>query len=214
MFLIVSRSLMSEVGIFHSELCWVTRPLRPRGWSLKTHLDQKSEGACVGFAWAHELAAVPIKISVNNETGREIYKEAQTIDEWPGEGYEGTSVLAGAKIVKQRGYMTEYRWCFSGHDVRLALAYHGPVVFGINWFEGMLATDPHGYIHPTGAVLGGHAIVGIAVHTASSKIVLQNSWGEDWGIGGRCYLSWPDLDKVLAQQGECCVPIARRSTDG
>lgn len=185
------------------------RVVRARGWSLKTQLDQGAEGACVGFAWSHELAAVPRKISVTDETARQVYYRAQQLDPWEGENYEGTSVLAGAKTVQEQGHMTEYRWAFTLNEVLLALAYQGPVVFGLNWYYGMMDTNTEGYIHPTGTVMGGHAIVGIAIHTATKRIVLQNSWGGNWGNKGRCYLSWDHLDQLLQDDGECCVPVGR-----
>lgn len=186
-----------------------TRTVRSRGWSLRTYLDQGAEGACVGFAWAHELAAIPRKVTVSDEHARNIYRRAQQLDIWPGEAYSGTSVLAGAKAVQEQGHLTEYRWAFGLTDTLLALGYHGPVVFGLNWHRGMMATDPKGYIHPTGELMGGHAIVGIAVHAATKRIVLQNSWGPNWGNKGRCYLGWDDLDRLLKDDGECCIPVQR-----
>ena len=42
---------------------------------------------------------------LDNDFARGIYKQAQTLDEWPGDDYEGTSVLAGAKAVQAEGYM-------------------------------------------------------------------------------------------------------------
>jgi hypothetical protein len=186
------------------------RVVRPRGWSLKTQLDQGAEGACVGFAWSHELAAVPRKISVTNDTARQVYHRAQQLDEWEGENYEGTSVLGGAKAIQEQGHITEYRWAFGLQEALLALSYAGPVVFGLNWYRGMMDTNNDGYIHPEGQIMGGHAIVGIAVHTATNRIVLQNSWGGNWGNKGRCYLSWEHLDVLLRQEGECCVPVGRK----
>lgn len=185
------------------------RQPRARGWSLRTQLDQGAEGACVGFAWAHELAAVPRKVTVSNEYARNIYRRAQQLDIWPGEGYEGTSVLAGAKTVMEQQHMKEYRWAFGINEALLAISYAGPVVFGLDWYRGMMDTNPEGYIHLTGEVMGGHAIVGIAVHTKTRRVVLQNSWGGNWGNAGRCYLAWEDLAKLLADGGECCVPVGR-----
>lgn len=185
------------------------RVIRARGWSLKTQLDQGAEGACVGFAWAHELAAIPRKVSVTDDYARQIYHRAQQLDIWPGEQYEGTSVLGGAKATQEKGHMLEYRWAFGLNEALLAISYGGPVVLGLDWHYDMMDTDSKGYIHPSGGVAGGHAIVAIAVHTAVKRVVLQNSWGSFWGIGGRCYLTWDDFGSLLNDNGECCVPVGR-----
>ena len=84
-------------------------------WSLPVYLDQGYEGACVGFSWSHELAARPVEVQgVTNETARQVYFEAQRIDEWEGGAYdgaipfyEGTSVLAGAKALQAQGKIKE-----------------------------------------------------------------------------------------------------------
>lgn len=182
---------------------------RARGWSLRTQLDQGAEGACVGFAWAHELAAIPRKVVVSDDYARNIYRRAQQLDQWEGEAYEGTSVLAGAKTLVEQGHMAEYRWAFGINETLLAISYAGPVVLGLNWYRGMMDTDSEGYIHPEGEIMGGHAIVAIAVHTSTRRVVLQNSWGAGWGNKGRCYLWWDSLGQLLAEHGECCVPVGR-----
>ena len=186
------------------------KPLRSYTWALEPRLDQKAEGACVGFAWAHELAARPKLIpSIINGTARWIYKEAQTIDEWAGEAYEGTSVLAGAKTVQKAGSIGEYRWGFGIQDVLLAVGYAGPGVAGLNWYEGMYNTDSKGFIHPTGQWVGGHAIVIRGVSVKGKYVLLTNSWGSDWGVQGNCKLSFDDLDRLLKEQGEFCIPTGR-----
>ena len=185
---------------------------RPRGytWSVSPCLDQGSEGACVGFAWAHELAARPAVNSVDAIFAREqIYKAAQAIDEWPGESYEGTSVLAGAKVVKAAGYMTEYRWCFSLEDLILAVGYAGPVVLGLNWYSGMMYPASNGFIRPDGQVEGGHAICCFGVSPKQRFFRLHNSWGPGWGQNGNCLISFEALERLLHEAGEACVPIGR-----
>lgn len=187
---------------------------RPRSytWRIKTAgvLDQGREGACVGFAWAAELAARPVEVTgVTNSTALNIYRHAQQIDEWPGEAYSGTSVLAGAKVVQGQGRIGSYRWCFSLEDALLTLGYLGPLVLGINWHENMYEPDADGFIHPTGPVVGGHAILARAVNVRAGYVVLRNSWGESYGRGGDCRLSIPDLGVLLAAQGEACVPLVR-----
>ncbi len=187
------------------------RTLRSRGWNLTVALDQGREGACVGFALSHELAALPKKVKgVDDATALGIYRQAQLIDEWAGESYFGTSVLAGAKIVHAEGHWQEYRWAFSLEDALLAVAYEGPVVLGVNWYEGMYRPDDKGYLQVTGAAVGGHAICMIGVHAGAKRVVLANSWGPGWGRGGRAYLSFDSLERLLGEGGECLVPVVRR----
>lgn len=193
---------------------------RPRSytWSVPVRLDQGREGACVGFGWAHELAGRPVQVpGVNGPMARSIYHDAQRIDPWEGgdyEGaeprYEGTSVLAGAQVVKARGFIGEYRWCTSGDDLRLAVGYKGPCVIGVDWYEGMLTSTPSGYIHPTGAVLGGHCLIvdAVKVTGGSGYFSLLNSWGADWGVNGRCRISFADFEKLIPS-ADMCIPMAR-----
>lgn len=187
---------------------------KPRGytWQCPVNLDQGSEGACVGFAWAHELAARPSRVTVTNEIARNrIYREAQKIDEWPGEAYEGTSVLAGAKVVKQLGGIEEYRWAFGLEDLILAVGYAGPAVLGVNWYTGMFDADRNGYVNVAGNVAGGHAILCHGVNVKSKFFWLFNSWGASWGIlGGRAKITFDDMDRLLHEQGEACIPVGRK----
>jgi hypothetical protein len=186
---------------------------KPRGytWSCQVKLDQGSEGACVGFAWAHELSARPLIVGQHEENARYYYREAQKVDEWEGETYEGTSVLAGAKTVQRLGYISEYRWAFGLSDLILAVGYAGPAVLGLNWYEGMFGTNSDGFIEPTGQVLGGHAIMCNGVNVKDEYFKLQNSWGGNWGIYGACKLSFEHMDRLLHEQGEACIPIGRKS---
>ena len=96
------------------------------------------------------------------------------------------------------------RMAVPAHDVSILIT-----AGALAWYRGMMDTNDAGYIHPTGEVMGGHAIIAIAVHTATKRIVLQNSWGPNWGNAGRCYLAWDDFERLLSESGECCVPVGR-----
>ncbi len=208
---------------------------RPRSytWNFKKYpswLDQGVEGACVGFGWAHELMCRPAEIPVTTSTARGIYKRVQFLDPWPGEAYEGTSVLAGAKATQElvnqdgRSHMAEYRWAFSGDDTLLALR-RGPVVIGVDWLEGMFDTDADGFIHPTGRVMGGHCVLlrGCRVrfkantthYTAAdvdrelTTLLGRNSWNRDWGVDGDFKMTLASLDYLLGRGGDVCVPVIR-----
>ena len=189
-------------------------------WKCEAHLDQGTEGACVGFAWTHELNAKPFRIRVMTNTAKTMYYAAQQWDQWAGTEYDGTSVIAGAKTVHSLGHMPEYRWAFGIDDVLRTLSEHGPVVLGINWYEGMFNTNAEGFIAPTGNIAGGHAILAKAVKFREREgfwwkdlpepiITLHNSWGTDWGVNGDAYITASDLATLLNQQGEACVPVKR-----
>lgn len=186
---------------------------KPRSftWRVPIALDQGDEGACVGFGWSHELAARPVSIhDITNDTAFALYKRAQELDEWPGNDYSGTSVLAGAKAVEEAGFLKEYRWAFGLEDVRLTIGYHGPVVLGLNWYDGMFTPQGDGRIAPTGDLAGGHCILAYSVSEKLKVVRLWNSWGPNWWHGGSwCYLTFDDLDKLLNEQGEACVPVRR-----
>lgn len=187
----------------------VTQLPRSYTWSCPLVLDQGSEGSCVGHAWAHEIAARPITWPSSSYLARLIYREAQKIDPWPGEGYEGTSVLAGVKIAASLGHYKEYRWAFGLDDLILALGYKGPAVLGINWYQGFYTPDSAGRIWPTGSVVGGHAILANGVNMPKRLIRLHNSWGPGWGINGEAFISFDDLSRLLSEGGEACVPVVR-----
>ncbi len=190
-------------------------------WPCTTWLDQGSEGACVGFSFAHELLAAPAVVrGVDKKFAKEkIYWEAQKIDPWDGGSYpgaspyyEGTSVLAGVKAVQELGYIEEYRWAFGLEDLILAVGHSGPVVLGINWYEGMFDMMPCGFVHVTGSVAGGHAILCQGVNVSEEYFTLHNSWGTSWGDGGNAKITWKEMDQLLKEDGEACVPVVRHVT--
>lgn len=189
-------------------LVTATRP-RSYTWRVSAWLDQGTEGACVGFAWNHEAAARPVVRQVTHAAARQTYLRAQQLDQWPGEAYSGTSVIAGAKAMQERGWLQEYRWAFSLDDLILAVGYKGPAVLGLDWYQGMFRPDSDGYLRPTGRLMGGHAILCHAVSVRERYFWLWNSWGRGWGVGGRAKISFDDLAGLLAAGGEACVPVRR-----
>jgi len=182
-------------------------------WFCGTTLDQGREGACVGYGWAHERAARPVIRSVTEADAFSLYNRAQELDEWAGEDYDGTSVIAGAKAAEERGWLKEYRWAFGLQDLLMAISYHGPVVLGVNWWEGMRDPDIKGFIHVTGDVIGGHCLLARGVNVPARTVLLHQSWGPDWGKTkwgpGTCLISWDDMAALLLDQGEACVPVVR-----
>lgn len=190
-------------------LLTVEKPLRSYTWSCKEHLDQGFYPTCVGFAFTHEAIARPKVLHSNEAAAVKVYNEAQLIDEWPGENYSGTSVLAGAKATVRLGWYAEYRWAFTLDDVLRTIGYKGPVVLGLRWYETMFAPDSIGQIRVAGGVQGGHAILANGVSIKKKLVRLHNSWGPQCGLGGDCFISFSDLERLLNESGECCVPVKR-----
>lgn len=184
----------------------------PRSYTWKGGpvTDQGREGACVGHGWTGELTARPKPVRLSDPTGHalRLYKEAQFRDQWPGEAYSGTSVLAAAQILQDRGLIKEFRWAFGLDDVVMTLGYRGPVVLGIPWYESMY-NAPGGVVTVSGRKVGGHCILARGVNVKKRQVLLRNSWGVSWGTGGDAVIGFDDLARLLNDDGEACVPVLR-----
>jgi hypothetical protein len=187
-------------------------------WALDKYLDQGVEGSCVGFSFGHSALARPSVLwSVDDSVARELYFLAQRLDEWEGGAYpgadpfyEGTSVLAGAKAAKQYEHFKNYEWAYDINSLILAIGYKGPAVLGTYWYYSMDDVNSQGFVVPSGDIAGGHAIAIIGVNVKDKYFLLQNSWSTDWGINGRCKVSFNDMAFLLSQDGEVCVPLLRK----
>jgi hypothetical protein len=188
--------------------------LRGRSWVCTPRLDQGQNGSCVGFGWSHELAARPVVVGVSNDTAFGLYKLAQTLDQFPGEDYEGTSVLAGAKAVRAQGHMAEFRWAFGVDDVMATISHYGPVVIGSDWMDSMFTPAPSGLLDVSGSLAGGHCYLarGLLMRPSFAKepvIRIRNSWGPGWAHNGDAFLKASDLESLLLNGGEAVVPVQR-----
>lgn len=148
--------------------------------------DQGNEGACVGFASSRMMTL----LNRARYDAPWLYHEAQRIDEWDGEDYEGTSVRAGMDVLRKKGHcrysstrvmdiraqdgIQENRWARSIADIAACL-------------------DP---------ATGGSRVLNVGY------VTLLNSWGTDYPHGVR--LSLESLRRlVLEQGGEATVVVDR-----
>lgn len=216
------RSLGRLINFDERSRSWPVRHLienrKPRSytWRCTTYLDQGATSSCVGHACAHELAARPVEIDVDSAMAVSIYHDAQRIDPWPGGSYpgarpryEGSSVLAGVTVLRNRGYIPEFRWAFGLQDLILSVGYMGPAIIGVNWYEGMFDTGPDHFIRIEGDVTGGHAVMVRGVSVKRQAFVIHNSWSSFWGRHGQAYVSWSDMERLLHEDGEAVIPLSR-----
>lgn len=176
---------------------------------------------------------------------RMFYELARRYDEWPGEAYSGSSARGAMKGWNKHGVctasiwpdrylpgikrgLTEERAC----DARLRplgayfrvnhrdlVAMHAAIAeVGVLYatalvHEGWDEVGPDGTIVQSDAFRGGHAFAIVAYDRYGFWI--QNSWGEDWGMGGLARLTYDDwldhaTDVWVARLG---APVVVRRTD-
>ncbi len=176
-------------------------------------LDQGETPHCVEYATRHKLLSVPVKQNLTGLQDGRLYHEAQLIDEWPGEDYDGTSVRAGMKIAQQWGMVSSYWFCYNTLEIRQVL-YRGvgPIILGTNWYEDMFDPDAEGYANIGGQVAGGHAYILFGYSLARRAYRCLNSWGQEWGQRGRFWLSEETLRILLSEQGDAVAAFETRGT--
>lgn len=170
--------------------------------------NQGARPICVGAAWSHWLASPPVRTR-DGPDPEMIYHEAQLIDEWPGEAYEGTSVRAGAKYLRATGRIASYFWAASLQEILEFVKTRGPVVIGSNWHSGMMTPLPNGLVTVSGPILGGHAYLLYGVSEGAKLYRLLNSWG-DWGQGGGFWLTFADFERLFKENGEAVAAVEQR----
>lgn len=192
-------------------------------WHYRTHYDQGTEGACVGFALSWGMSI----LNRQRYDARRLYREAQLIDEWsdtpPG---EGTSVRAGLDILRTRGHWTyqrnriatdpdpiwgivENRWATTVDEVRSAIQGTDrhqavPVFFGINWYTAFDHPEKFKNEHwigrgELGAIRGGHAICAYKVSDRRQAVGFVNSWGASYPT---VWMPYTVVQRVLNESGE------------
>lgn len=175
-------------------------------------LDQGMVGSCTGNALAQALNTGPLKVKarpvLDEAAAVRLYSAATRLDPFPGEyppTDTGSSGLAVCKAAMDAGLLSGYRHAFSLNDALGALTAQ-PVIVGVDWYTGMLNPDRNGYLHPTGVVEGGHEVALVGINATLKRVTILNSWGPEWGRRGRALLSFDDLGRLLADQGDCTVP--------
>jgi hypothetical protein len=192
-------------------------------WKCDVVLDQGQEGACVGHGCIHEAIAKPdvwnfadkgLKLPAgfhpdDQQMAFDLYEWCKRNDEFPGENYDGTSVVTGLKGLVMLGVIGEYRWASNLEDALLGISWHGPAILGTDWWTGMFEPDRKGFIHMTGKIEGGHCILINGVDLKRQAIRLHNSWGPGWGKNGECFLSFADFGALIQAGAEVAIPVVR-----
>jgi len=84
--------------------------------------------------------------------------------------------------------------CRTIDDIRYSLVFGVPVVFGAytpNDFDGFTGVGSYSW---SGVKDGRHAMCIIGYDNSRQAFRIQNSWGEDWGDGGRAWVAYKEFE--------------------
>lgn len=178
--------------------------------------DQGNSSHCVAYSWLHYIADGPVvqkgRFPAPLIEPNRFYKECQLRDPWAGEAYAGTSIRAGALVLKDLGVISEYRWASNINEIVTALLTIGPVVVGTKWYGDMM-NPKNGMLKLSGRDMGGHAYILNGVDTKKRSIQIKNSWGKYWGDNGRGYISFDDFERLFRNGGEACISFENILTE-
>jgi C1A family cysteine protease len=172
-------------------------------------LDQGDLGSCTGNATVAALGSLPYWSTVQDRPLDEdqaiaLYSAATRLDPFPGE-YEptdtGSSGLAVAKAAKVAGLISGYVHATS-LDATVTALQSGPVITGVNWYEGFDRPDSAGRVTVRGQVRGGHEFCLLGVDVEKRELRAVNSWGEGYGQGGQFTIPFADFDRLLSEDGD------------
>ena len=187
------------------------RPIQDVSWGRSVPVyDQGNLGSCTAHALCGALSTAPHKHHFRSEKNIvKVYSAATAIDPYDGQyppddtGSDGLSV---AKVALSKKWISRYEHAFSFDDMLQALMI-GPVIVGTAWKDRMFHPDPSGLVTVAGATVGGHEWQVYGVDTTQRRLWAWNSWGRDWGVGGRFNLSWDDMRALLAEDGDCTILV-------
>lgn len=174
-------------------------------------LDQ-TRGSCTADALCGALDSDPdFKGTIRAQADAEFLYDQEIVLE----GYDpvtddpGGTGLMVCKAAKELGWIRRYEHAF-GTDHALKALTLRPIMAGVNWYSsfdtpdsvtGVVTLTANAYIR------GGHEFVVDELDVISELVGCWNSWGPNYGIGGRFYMTFNLFDKLLHEDGDVTVPL-------
>lgn len=178
-------------------------------------LNQRSVGKCTCEALCGALNSAPnFKTRVYNDTDTDTLYELETKLEgtpWfpsnPTVNDVGGSGLEVCKAAQQLGWITSYSHALSIDEALAALVLR-PVITGVNWYTSFDSPSSAGLvtIAPGATVRGGHEILADQIDASNQLVWFWNSWGPQFGVGGKFCMSFSTWQQLLSEQGDVTIP--------
>ncbi|CAN7433502.1 MULTISPECIES: C1 family peptidase [unclassified Variovorax] len=184
--------------------------------------DTGPEGTTVGFSVAYAIQAAA------SEAGKEvvvsprgIYVLSKKYDEWPGENYEGSSLLGAVKAAKEEGVYLEKDWPYDQKTVPVgkkpafklkSYAQAKSITAILNALREkkvvaltVQVTEDFDHVSKEGRVtiklplrdLGRKTITIVGYDAKTAEFKFANDWGTGWGSGGFGWIKDTDLARIL-----------------
>jgi hypothetical protein len=208
-------------------------------WDTGPTIDQGREGSCVGMGCTGAVMAEPSSRQVPRpfDYATAWYRRAQRLDVWPGEAYEGTSVLAGCLVGRERKLWTGFRWAKRPAELAAGILNPelGPAVVGVQWSDELYDTDALGVMRadqldgdlghclllfgylpepelitdPLWDQLEELELVQAVESLDEPSFPALNSWGADYGRHGRAIAPASLVRRWFSHRGEFAMPENR-----
>lgn len=155
--------------------------IRDQGSSITfALLSLQDEGICHEETWAYEVHPNGKVKNVNTEPHEEAYEEAQELLEVPDFQWE-----------------TPERVPVDLYGMKHCLAEGYPFIFGLTLFKSFDRAGTRGRVplpdlegEEGRKEHGKHAMLCVGYKDSAEVFIVRNSWGEDWGDGGYCYIPY------------------------
>jgi|SRR5664280_495105 len=176
-------------------------------------LDQGQLGSCTANALCGALDSAPDfsgGTTLGESDAVRVYELETKLEGKPYPPNDpGGSGLMVCKAAKQLGMITSYSHAFGIQHALEALVVR-PVITGVNWYTSFDSPDPQTGLVEIAAgatVRGGHEIVADGIDADNQLVYFWNSWGTQYGLGGRFCMAFSTWDQLLQEQGDVTVPL-------
>jgi Papain family cysteine protease/Alpha/beta hydrolase of unknown function (DUF900) len=212
--------------IYQPALIHLEEFIDPQVHTRRKILDQKSEGACTGFAVAGAINLLNQRADRDIVVSpRMLYEMAKRSDEWPGEDYDGSSLRGAIRGWNNMGVCEETYWPYrvgsNKGDLTIEAAKnarqytvgayyrlkpsisHFHTALNENGVIAVSAKVHKGWFKPVAGIIkhskdtaGGHAFIIVGYNDKGFWI--QNSWGKKWGDNGIALWTYEDwIENVM-----------------